>query len=132
IRLAHWDRGDGWSAPETISPISFTDLPNPLPGFAFRTNSFPAMALIGDHPRVVWTSYDSGVGRAYVWARGHVTTVSDSGDDQFFPSVSGGVHQNWTISWSQTNDSDLSVDQYMSDLGVVQKISTASSFPNSD
>jgi len=132
IRLSHWSPSAGWSTPRTISPVGFTDLPSPLPGFAFRNNSFPALALSGGKPGVVWTSYDTGVGRAYLYSRGSVRTVSDVGGDQFFPSIAPDGSNGFAVSWSQTNGADSSFDQYLSYLGTVTKVSTASSFPNSD
>jgi hypothetical protein len=132
IRLAHWDTHTHWTSPRTISPVGFTDLPSPLPGYVFRNNSFPAMTYSGGYPRVVWTSYDTGVGRTYLWSRGHVTAVSNTGDHQFFPSISGDGHGGFAISWSQTKDSDESFDQYLWYGGSVTKVSTASSFPNLD
>jgi hypothetical protein len=130
IKLAHYSRQHGWSPTHTISPPEFADLPNPLPGFAFRNNSFPAITFAAGRPRVVWASYDSGRGRVYLWELGQVTPVSDQGGDQFFPSIAT-IGQTYAISWSQTKPSNLSFDQYMS-FGGVSKVSTASSFPNSD
>jgi len=130
IKLAHYRRQLGWSAAQTISPPEFVDLPSPLPGFVFRNNSFPAITLTAGKPRVVWASYDSGVGRVYLWELGQVTPVSDQGGDQFFPSIAT-TGDSYAISWSQTKPSNLSFDQYLS-FGTVFKVSTASSFPNSD
>src|SRR5207247_1009182 len=88
IRLAHWSPSSGWNVPQTISPATFADLPSPLPGFAFRTDSFPVLtAGNGGAPAVTWTSYDTGVGRAYLWTGGVVTVLSPLGDDQFFPAL---------------------------------------------
>jgi hypothetical protein len=131
IHLAHWSNLHNWSTPQTISPIGFTDIPSPLPGFSFRDNSFPAMALAGGRPTVVWSSYETGAGRIQVWRAGVVTTVSNSGGDQFFPWISSDSMGGYAISWSQTKASDSSFDQYLSSVGVT-KVSTASSFPNND
>ncbi|HEX9236524.1 MAG TPA: hypothetical protein VF972_09625 [Actinomycetota bacterium] len=132
IKLAHFKKGIGWNTPSTISPPGFQDLPSPLPGgYVFRDNSFPWIALLAGKPRVVWASYDTGVGRVYLWQNGQVSTVSDSGGDQFFSSVFADGSK-LEISWSQTMSSNQSYDQYLSDGGVVSKISTASSFPNKD
>ncbi|TMK83552.1 MAG: hypothetical protein E6G44_11620, partial [Actinobacteria bacterium] len=87
IMLAHWSKATGWSTPQKISPAGFRDLPSPLPGFRFRNDSFPAITLSGDAPQVVWTSYDTGKGRCYLWANDSVTLVKDSGGHQFFPSI---------------------------------------------
>jgi hypothetical protein len=131
IKLNHWQSGAGWGVTQTISPPGFTDLPSPLPGFVFRDNSFPMIATVGRKPKVVWSSYDSGVGRTYLWSNGVVTKVSDSGGDQFFPSIGVDTAGALAISWSQTDQSNASYDQYLS-YGGVSKISTASSFPNND
>jgi hypothetical protein len=131
IKLNRWRPGMGWGATQTISPPGFTDLPSPLPGFVFRDNSFPMIATAGNRPKVVWNSYDTGVGRTYLWSNGTVTTVSNIGDHQFFASVAADTNGMLAISWSQTKQSNFSFDQYLS-YGGVSKISTASSFPNSD
>ena len=132
IKLAHWD-GTGWVASDTktISPVTgFTDLPSPLSGFAFRDNSFPALTVSGGKPYVVWTSADGGAGRAYLWSNGSLSTVYNSGGDQFFPSIapdgSGGVY----VAFSMTNAQ--SYDQFLAHGGTVTKVSTASSLPSQD
>jgi hypothetical protein len=138
IRLAHWSIRNHWSTPQTISPIGFTDIPSPLPGFAFRDNSFPSMAFAGGKPTVIWPSYETGAGRIQVWQSGVVSTVSDSGGNQFFPSISADSLGGYAISWSQTKASNSSFDQYLSYGGVTKDVitqtmvSTASSFPNND
>jgi hypothetical protein len=131
ISLNRWRPLSGWGATRTISPAGFTDLPSPLPGFVFRDNSVPMIAASLGKPKVVWNSYDTGVGRTYLWSSGTVTTVSNSGGDQFFSSIAADSSGGLVISWSQTNQSNSSFDQYLS-YGGVTKISTASSFPNSD
>jgi len=132
IKLAHWD-GTSWNTPQTISPAGFTDLPSPLPGYAFRDNSFPALTVVGGSPRVAWTSYDTNAGRAYLYA-GSVPTspLVNSGGNQFFPSIapdgSGGVY----VSYSQTG-SGGSYDQYLWHGGSnASKVSSASSYPGQD
>jgi hypothetical protein len=132
IMLAHYRIGAGWTAPQTISPPGFTDLPSPLPGFVFRDNSFPAITVAAGKPKVVWTSYDTGMGRCYLWSNGSVTTISNTGGDQFFPAVATDSNGALAISYSQTNQANSSYDRYQSYLGTVSKVSTASSFPNSD
>jgi hypothetical protein len=131
ISLNRWRPLSGWGVTRTISPPGFTDLPSPLPGFVFRDNSFPMIAAALNKPKVVWNSYDTGVGRTYLWSSGTVSTVSNSGGDQFFSSIATDPGGGLAISWSQTNQSNSSFDQYLS-YGGVTKISTASSFPNSD
>jgi hypothetical protein len=136
IMLAHWRQGHGWGPPVQISSAGFQDLPSPLPGFAFRDNSFPvlAMALQQGHlkPVVAWCSADSGrPGRTFLYSGGTATVLSNSGDDQFFPSI-GVSGTNIMVSWSQTNRAAATFDQYLYNGGTVSKISTASSFPNQD
>ena len=123
----------GGDRPKTISPAGFTDLPSPLPGFVFRDNSFPMIAFGGNKPRVVWSSYDTGAGRTYLYSGGHVSIVSNTGGDQFFPAVAIDTNGKLAVSWSQTDETGRpSYDRYLSYLGAVTKISTASSFPNND
>jgi hypothetical protein len=129
IKLAHWLRGF-WTEEQTISPDGFRDLPSPLPGFNFRTSSFPMIALVHGSPYVVWASYDTGAGRTYLYANGTVTTVSDTGGDQFYASI-GSSRQGYAISWSQTG-AKKTFDQYMWFAGSVTKISTHRSKPNRD
>jgi hypothetical protein len=139
IKLAHYT-GSGWATlgngqqSETISPASFTDLPSPLPGFAFRDNSFPALTVVGGSPEVVWASDDTGVGRAYLWAGGTVTQLdaSTTDGDQFFPSITpdgrGGVY----VAYSQVNAGQGTYDQWLWHGGSATKVSTSSSNPNQD
>ena len=131
IKLAHWNPTAGWDVPQTISPATFKDLPSPLMGFNFRVNSFPALTISGGSPQATWTSYDSGVGRAYLWSGGNLSLVSNSGGDQFFPAIApdgaGGVF----ISFSQANGT-ISYDQYLAQGTSMTKVSTASSFPSND
>ena len=130
IRLEHYN-GSGWDSLQTISPAGFTDLPSPLPGFAFRDNSFPALAVVGGQPYVAWTSYDTGVGRAYLWNGTTAARVSDSGGDQFFPSIAAdgsGVD----VAFSMTNPAAHTYDQYLWNGSTVTKVSTASSTPSQD
>jgi len=134
IKIAHYTRS-GWdlSSVNVISPAGFADLANPLPGFRFRTDSFPAIAMTSNGPIVAWTSNDSGVGRAYLWSQpAGATAISPTGGDQFFaavaPDTSGGVY----VSFSQTDPATSSFDEYVWHQGSVVKVSTAPSFPNND
>ncbi len=129
IRLGHWLRGF-WSDLWKVSPQGFRDLPSPLPGYNFRTDSFPSVAVVRGSPYVVWASYDSGAGRTYLWAHGTLTTVSDTGGDQFFASI-GSSPSGYAISWSQTGPK-RTFDQYLWFQGAVSRISTARSKPNKD
>jgi len=133
IWLAHW-RGPraGWAAPFQITDSNFKDLPSPLPGFAFRDNSFPAIAIHNGSPNVVWCSYDTGVGRCYWWVSGAYVALSDTGGDQFFPSIVVDTNAQFSFSWSQTNQATQTYDQYLRVNATVTKISTASSHPNQD
>ena len=132
IKLAHYVPGSGWTGPQTISPDSFTDLPSPLPGFTFRNNSFPALAVVGGQPKVVWTSYDTGVGRTYLWSAGSVSMVSDSGGSHFFPAIAVTAGGRLAISWSQTDQASQTYDQYLSLAGAVSRVSNYRSRPNED
>jgi hypothetical protein len=133
IWLAHW-RGPvlRWDQPIKVSPAGFTDLPSPLPGFAFRDNSFPVVALANGEPLVAWCSADTGQGRAYLWANGAEAMLSDAGDDQFFPALVVDVAGVPAVTWSQTDIANQTFDQYLSYNGRVSRVSTASSFPNQD
>jgi len=135
IKLVHYD-GTAFEAPQTISPSGFTDLPSPLKGFSFRDNSFPALAVIGSQPSVVWTSYDTGVGRAYLWTPSHAASaVANSGGSQFFPSITGDGSGGAFIAYSQINAGTQSYDQWLAHVTsttATTKISTASSYPNND
>jgi hypothetical protein len=145
IMLAHWD-GASWNTPQTISPASFTDLPSPLPGFQFRDNSYPALTLVNRKPRVVWTSNDSGTGRAYLWtaksaghaAAGSLSTVANLGGDQFFPAVVPDGSAGVDVSFSQVNAARTGYDQFLVDVRPggpprsPSQVSTATSFPNND
>ena len=131
IMLAHFD-GTNWNTPATISPAGFKDLPSPLPGFSFRDNSFPALTMVGTSPEVVWTSYDTGVGRAYLWSAGTVSTLAPRGGDQFFPSIRGDGSGGVFVAFSQVNAGTASYDQWVVHGTSRTKVSTASSFPNND
>jgi hypothetical protein len=157
IQLAHWD-GSSWSGPQTISPASFTDLPSPLQGLRFRTDSFPALTVTSTgSPAVTWTSYDSGAGRAYLWTPpssnttckvlgllcqtqtgGGVSLVGDGTvGDEFFPAIapdtSGGVY----VSYSKVDATDSAGNPAYDELlahgtAPLVKVSTAPSSPNQD
>lgn len=132
IELAHYN-GTSWSGPATISPRTFVDLPSPLPGFSFRDNSFPALAVVSGSPRVVWTSYDTGVGRASLWSGTTASAIDNSGGSQFFPSIYPGGGGSVYVAFSQVNlSSTNSYDQWLVHGSTVTKVSTASSFPNQD
>jgi hypothetical protein len=155
IRLAHWN-GTAWASLDssghkfvTVSPSTFEDLANPLSGFSFRDNSFPALTLTSGIPAVTWTAFDTSQatktqkGRDYVFFAGSATTPLTSSKlvrlanffptanvgHQFFPAIApdgaGGV---W-VSFSQENlnasgNSLGSYNQYKAD---VTKASTSGS-----
>jgi hypothetical protein len=136
IKLVHYS-GGVFGTPQTISPAGFTDLPNPLPGFSFRNNSFPALTVVGGNPEVTWTSYDTGVGRAYLWTPTQAATiVSNTGGSQFFPAITGDGSGGVFVSYSQINTGTQSYDQWVSHVTgtgtTTTKVSSASSFPNND
>jgi len=133
ILLAHWTNGS-WTAPQTVTPNGITDLASPLPGFKFRTNSFPQLTLSTGVPQVAWTSEINGVGRAQLWSgtnAGSTSVLADSGSDQFFPAMvadgAGGVY----VSYSQSSGNST-YDQYYVRSGTASKVTTASSSPNND
>ena len=131
IKLAHWD-GSGWNVPQTVSPASFKDLPSPLPGFAFRTNSFPSLAVIGGKPVVAWASADGGAGRVSVWAGGSVSQVAPSGGDEFFPAVAADGSGGYYVAYGQTTSVNRTYDWYLAHGSDVSRVSTASSNPSGD
>jgi hypothetical protein len=129
IRIGHWLRGF-WTSLKRVSPDSFRDLPGQFPGFRFRLDSFPFVAVVNGSPYVVWASSDTGIGRTYLYAHGAVHAVSDTGGQQFFASI-GASPQGYAISWSQTGPKHTYA-QYMWFAGSVTKISTDRSKPNQD
>jgi hypothetical protein len=136
IKLVHYS-GGSFGTPQTISPSGFRDLPSPLPGFSFRDNSFPALAMVAGQPQVTWTSYDTGVGRAYLWTTSHAAAiVSASGGSQFFPAIAADGSGGTYVSYSQINAGTQSYDQWVSHVTstgtTTTKVSTASSFPSND
>jgi hypothetical protein len=147
IQLAHYVAGTGFDSTltgcgtgcEVISPSGFKDLPSPLPGFKFRDNSFPAVAVVTGNPEVVWTSYDSGHGLAYLWtqAKGAIEVAPSGGGDQFFPSIAYNGSQVY-VAYSEGSAAYTSVsstNSYVQRLvagSAASTVSTAPSFPNKD
>jgi hypothetical protein len=86
-----------------IAPIN--DIPSPLPGATFRTNSFPALALDGSTLHVVWSNWNgSNADVVYMrstnggatWSR--PANIGGSVGDQFFPWIAarnGTVYASW-------------------------------------
>ena len=138
IRLAHWAGGwqpfpsGGGRTWETISQPGFRDLPNPLPGFAFRTDSFPALAMVGGAPWVAWASADGGVGRVHLWSGGAgAPAVSDTGGDQFFPALAPDGSGGAFVSFGQTAAGGT-YDWYLAHGADVNRVSQTSSTPSDD
>ncbi len=138
IRLAHWAGGwqpflsNGGRTWETISPPGFRDLSNPLSGFAFRTDSFPALAMVGGAPWVAWASADGSVGRVHLWSGGTgAPAVSDSGGDQFFPALAADGSGGAFVSYGQTGAGGT-YDWYLAHGTDVSRVSQTSSTPNDD
>ena len=140
IRIAHWTPS-GWAQVsgsqqwEKISPTSFTDLPSPLPGFSFRDNSFPALAMVSGRPWVTWTSYDTGAGRAYLWnGSGAATAIAGSttNGDQFFPAIAPDGNGGAYVSYSQVNAGTSTYDQWLWNGSAATQVSKQSSDPSQD
>jgi hypothetical protein len=104
---------DGGATWTTKSLGTINDIPSPLPGALYRTNSFPAFALDGSSLHVVWSNWN-GTDADVVYTRssdGGTTwsapvTVGGSSGDQLFPWVatSGGkVFASWYDRTAQTN-----------------------------
>jgi hypothetical protein len=132
IELAHWSRSGGWSGPQTISPPGFRDLPDPLPGFHFMTDSAPALTVIGGEPRVAWASSDSGVGRVYLWSPGGARAVDDQGGDQLLPALSPDGHGGVAVSFSQVGRSRGAIVRVLTVQGNSRVVSSEPSYPNRD
>ena len=152
VMLAHWLGAAGWSStvPQTIA--TDIDLPSPLPGFNFRDNSFPVLAMVGTTPWIAWTDAASGVGQTHVGtgagASSLITLTGNSAsDNQFFPAIvpdgTGGAY----VSFSQADGPYTTVaagnsyDQYVVDVSIssgtpnavsTAMVSTAPSYPNQD
>ena len=81
------------------------DVPDPLPGGTYRTNSFPAFSLAGSVLHVVWSDWNgTNAHVVYIRSTNAGTTwskpaaISGSTGDQFFPWVSAGgstVYAGW-------------------------------------
>jgi hypothetical protein len=131
IRLAHHTAA-GWEPWRAISPPGFHDLPNPLPGFRFRIDSFPALVLVGGQPWVAWASADGGVGRVRLWAGGpDAPAVAPSGGDQFFPAIAADGSGGAFVSYGQTAPGGT-YDWYLAHGPSVTRVSQRSSTPNDD
>jgi hypothetical protein len=87
----------------TEAPID--DIPSPLPGATWRTDSFPALALDGSSLHVVWSNWN-GTDADVVYMRSTnggtswstPTTIGGGAGDQFFPWVAAGggkVYASW-------------------------------------
>jgi hypothetical protein len=96
---------DGGATFRTRILATVNDIPSPLPGAAFRTNSFPALALDGSALHVVWSNWNGTDADALYlrstdggasWSAPR--TVGGGAGDQFFPWVAargGNVYASW-------------------------------------
>jgi hypothetical protein len=154
IKLNHWTPGSGWGAATTISPSTFEDMPSPLPGFAFRDNSFPALAMSGTTLYATWCAFNSTLDPAHgaqtqkarcslyvkpATGATSLTTLDPNGGHEFFPAVRGDGSGGAWISYSKENlngdgSSAGTYDTYKwhSTNGTATKVSTASSDPSQD
>lgn len=93
-----------WATQTKILAID-NDIPSPLPGATFRTNSLPAFAMDGANLHVVWSNWN-GTDADVVYVRstnGGATwtapvTIGGGAGDQFFPWVGangGKVFADW-------------------------------------
>lgn len=132
IKLVHWAPVEGWSEPKTISPPSFRDLPDPLPGFRLDTSSVPAIAVSKGVPHVVWASADSGPGRIFLWTPKGIETLHDAGGDQLLPAVAADGGDDVIVSFSRAKPRSGRIDRLLWRHGRVQVISSAPSYPRND
>jgi hypothetical protein len=132
MELIHWSRSAGWSAAQTISPSGFRDLPSPLPGFHFATDSAPSLAVVRGQPWVAWASSDTGIGRISLWSRGGLATVADEGGDQLMPALSRDGHGGIAVSFGQVDRRSGSLAWLLSARGRTRVVSSRSSYPNDD
>jgi hypothetical protein len=105
---------------EIVTPI--TDLPSPLPNTKFRTNSFPALAIVNGNLAVTWaeavsghteiklatkpmTSFGSGswsIGRVDADVSG--TALSVDASDRFFPAIASTGADTLGVTWLDRRD----------------------------
>jgi hypothetical protein len=145
-----WD-GSPASSPNPITEqagYKFKDLQGPLPGFSFRTDSFPALTVVSGEPQVVWTAYNAYnnppssqlVGRAYLWSPTSFQELTPSldpstGNDQFFPAIAPNPAASPPVfvSFSQLDAAASTYDSYLWDQDTGEIItSTAPSVPSND
>ena len=109
----------------------------------FRVGRSRLVIDLSGAPQVVWTSYDTGIGRVYRWSGATVTpTFTVSGGsvaqvtpgctsttcgDQFFPAIAS----DGSVSYSQSNWETTTTASYDAYLNGLQ-VSTASSLPDND
>jgi hypothetical protein len=132
IELAHWSPAAGWNEPVTISPPGFRDLPSPLPGFHFTTDSAPALTVVRGRPLVVWASSDSGVGRVYLWSANGVRAVDHTGGDQLLPAIAPDGRGGAAISFSRVDRRRKSLARVLTTGGRTRTVSSKPSYPNGD
>jgi hypothetical protein len=96
---------DGGATFQTRILAVINDIPSPLPGAAFRTNSFPALAVDGPGLHVVWSNWNGSnadvlyIGSADGGASWSAPRAIGGGaGDQFFPWIAAGggkVYATW-------------------------------------
>jgi hypothetical protein len=104
-RVAYSYSTNGGATFQTKIIGTINDIPSPLPGGNFRTNSFPAFAIDGSTLHVVWSNWNgSNADVVYIrstnsgasWSA--PVTVAGGAGDQFFPWVaanSGKAYVSW-------------------------------------
>jgi hypothetical protein len=150
ILLSHctWTGSDcTWTGPTLITNHTFQDLASPLPGFSFRTDSFPALTVVAGIPYVTWTAYNasSSAGRAYLWSGTSSPQLQEltpdldttAGNDQFFPAIAPnpGASPPVFVSFSQVDTSAGTYDAYLWDRTAPHEeimLSSKSSVPSED
>ena len=104
-RVAYATSTDGGASFSTTLLDPIDDIPSPLPGATYRTDSFPALAMDGRSLHVVWSDWNGANARVlYIRSTdGGATwsgpvTISGSTGDQLFPWVAaanGKVYATW-------------------------------------
>jgi len=103
--VAYSTSTDGGATFTTKTLATVNSIPSPLPGAAFRTNSFPAFALSGSSLHVVWANWNgTDADVLYIGSTNGGTTwsapltIGGGSGDQFFPWVAANgssVYASW-------------------------------------
>jgi hypothetical protein len=102
---------------ESTAVTRDNDIPSPLPGATFRTNSFPAFAMDGSTLHVVWSNWNgSNADVVYIqstdngahWS--NPMTLAGGAGDKFFPWVSASNGKVF-VSWMNRASGDTYVEQ---------------------